>query len=85
MATSDTVPTFHGTKVRIDYGAGVRGARVLEAEIRGLVLRQEQNGISHEGLIALIEARVARQDGLVAVLVSRSDDAIELAVTEASP
>jgi hypothetical protein len=85
MATSDTLPTFHGTAVRIDYAAGVRKPRVLDAEIRGLVLRQEQNGISEDGLIALIEARVAQQDGLVASLVSRTDDAIELVVTEAEP
>jgi hypothetical protein len=81
VPTFDPVPTFHGTEVRIEYAPSVRKAQVLDAEFRGLVRRQERNGISEDGLVGLIQGRVAQQDGHIARVVRRTEHAIVLEVT----
>lgn len=74
-------PLFHGKEVRIDFSAGVRNPRIIAAQLYGLVLRMEDTGAGEDELLIRIHERVAEHDGLVARLVSRTDDAIEFSVT----
>lgn len=77
-------PVFHSKPVLIDYAAGVRDPRVIDARIRGLVMRLEYAGVSEDELVIRILEQVTETAGgrHVAEVTSRTAEAIEISVTQ---
>lgn len=81
MAPDGPHPLFHGKQVRIDFSPFVRNPRIIAAQVYGLVLRMEDTGASEDELLIRIHERIAEHEGLVARLVSKTDEAIDFTVT----